>query len=164
MIALLPPFILNIPSSSPLDSTPLGGSPGLPSCSCRPRPNCGSSSTPSSLSKVSKFLKNEKEQPPILGLATPPGSGKTCGAVLLHKILNDLGHVLVYSVPTKQVLIRVGQECEVAGVVCWVVTRASAGQFEVRRPYSVRTLRTKGTGGTSSAMAQRAEGKQEHHS
>lgn len=104
-----------------------------------------------------KYINNEKDAPPILGLATPPGSGKTCGAVLLHKVLNDMGYVLVYSVPTKQVLIRVGQECEVAGVVYWVVTRASAGQFEVRRPYSVRTLRTKGAGGTSGSMTQQLE-------
>lgn len=104
-----------------------------------------------------KYVAGEKEEPPILGLATPPGSGKTCGAVLLHKILNDMGYVLVYSVPTKQVLIRVGQECEVAGVVYWVATRASAGQFEVRRPYSVRTLRTKGAGGLSGSMTSQLE-------
>merc|ERR1719305_2060278 len=82
-----------------------------------------------------KYVAGEKEEPPILGLATPPGSGKTCGAVLLHKILNDMGYVLVYSVPT----------------------RASAGQFEVRRPYSVRTLRTKGAGGLSGSMTSQLE-------
>ena len=58
-----------------------------------------------------------------------------------------------------QVLKRVGQECEAHGVVYW--TAAAVGdliQFEVRRPYSIRTTREKGAdvakAGTSDMLSQ----------
>lgn len=99
-----------------------------------------------------------EEAADVLALATPPGTGKTTGALLLSMALNKMGYVLVYSVPTKQVLIRVAQECEVARVVYWVVSKSALGQYEVRRPYSVRTMKTRaGMGGTSSAMIRQLE-------
>lgn len=95
-------------------------------------------------------------------LSTPTGSGKTFTAMLLHLQLLRSRHqsvVLLYSVPTKQVLKRVGQECEAHGVVYW--TAAAVGdltKYEVRRPYSIRTQREKGPdqarAGTSSMAEQ----------
>ncbi|KAG2448292.1 hypothetical protein HYH02_006876 [Chlamydomonas schloesseri] len=101
-------------------------------------------------------------------LSTPTGSGKTFTAVMLQlhvlraqqaraaqggggagAVAPDAGVVeeartghprtiLIYSVPTKQVLKRVGQECEAHRIVYW--TAASVGEvFQVRRPYSIRT-------------------------
>ncbi|GFR46755.1 hypothetical protein Agub_g8380, partial [Astrephomene gubernaculifera] len=65
--------------------------------------------------------------------------------------------ILVYSVPTKQVLKRVGQECEAHGVIYW--TAASDGElFQVRRPYSIRTKRgDKGSVGAGSMRSQLEE-------
>jgi len=73
-------------------------------------------------------------------LATPTGSGKTFTAVMMHLYLLKKEHpdaVLLYSVPTKQVLKRVGQECEAHGVVYWTAAR-DGNLHQVRRPYSVR--------------------------
>ena len=48
---------------------------------------------------------------------------------------------LLYSVPTKQVLKRVGQECEAHAVPYWTAARDNTGDgtlHQVRRPYSIR--------------------------
>ncbi|GLC46094.1 hypothetical protein PLESTB_001033400 [Pleodorina starrii] len=64
--------------------------------------------------------------------------------------------ILVYSVPTKQVLKRVGQECEAHGVVYW--TAARDGDFyQVRRPYSIRTKRGGGSTGAGTMRQQLEE-------
>lgn len=85
--------------------------------------------------------------PPLRAiLSTPTGSGKTFTALLLSLQLlqpKHPGYILVYSVPTKQVLKRVGQECEAHAAVYWTAAR-DGDQFQVRRPYSVRTKRDKG--------------------
>ncbi|GLI62681.1 hypothetical protein VaNZ11_005357, partial [Volvox africanus] len=64
--------------------------------------------------------------------------------------------ILVYSVPTKQVLKRVGQECEAHGVVYWTAAR-DGELFQVRRPYSIRTKRGGGSTGTGSMRQQLEE-------
>ena len=78
-------------------------------------------------------------------LSTPTGSGKTFTALMMSLQLLQLKHpaaILVYSVPTKQVLKRVGQECEAHAAVYWTAAR-DGNDFQVRRPYSIRTKRTK---------------------
>ena len=91
-------------------------------------------------------------------LSTPTGSGKTFTALLLSLQLlapKHPGCILVYSVPTKQVLKRVGQECEAHAAVYWTASR-EGDAFQVRRPYSIRTKRDKGApkgGAGSGTMA-----------
>lgn len=76
-------------------------------------------------------------------LSTPTGSGKTFTALMVHLRLFKLKHpniILVYSVPTKQVLKRVGQECEAHAAPYWTAARdhSAEGLCQVRRPYSIR--------------------------
>ena len=77
-------------------------------------------------------------------LSTPTGSGKTFTAILVHLRLLKVKYpdtILVYSVPTKQVLKRVGQECEAHAVPYWTAARDHSGDgklHQVRRPYSIR--------------------------
>ena len=77
-------------------------------------------------------------------LSTPTGSGKTFTAILVHLRLLKVKYpdsILVYSVPTKQVLKRVGQECEAHAVPYWTAARDASGDgtlHQVRRPYSIR--------------------------
>ena len=77
-------------------------------------------------------------------LSTPTGSGKTFTAILVHLRLLKVKYpdaILLYSVPTKQVLKRVGQECEAHAVPYWTAARDSTGDgtlHQVRRPYSIR--------------------------
>jgi hypothetical protein len=88
-------------------------------------------------------------------LSTPTGSGKTFTALMTSLQLlqpQHSGSILLYSVPTKQVLKRVGQECEAHGVVYWTAARDGA-LYQVRRPYSIRTKREKDQrGGGSGPM------------
>eukprot|EP00200_Dunaliella_tertiolecta_P005867 CAMPEP_0202344926 /NCGR_PEP_ID=MMETSP1126-20121109/4390_1 /ASSEMBLY_ACC=CAM_ASM_000457 /TAXON_ID=3047 /ORGANISM="Dunaliella tertiolecta, Strain CCMP1320" /LENGTH=1494 /DNA_ID=CAMNT_0048936169 /DNA_START=95 /DNA_END=4579 /DNA_ORIENTATION=- len=82
-------------------------------------------------------------QPLHVILSTPTGSGKTFTAVMLHLHLLKQHYpdqILVYSVPTKQVLKRVGQECEAHGVIYWTAAK-DGNMHQVRRPYSIRTER-----------------------
>lgn len=101
---------------------------------------------------------NQAAQPLRVILSTPTGSGKTFTALMmsLHLLVpKHPGVILVYSVPTKQVLKRVGQECEAHAVVYW--TAAKDGDlYQVRRPYSIRTKREKdlGTHGRGSMKEQ----------
>ena len=77
-------------------------------------------------------------------LSTPTGSGKTFTAILVHLRLLKIKYpdtILLYSVPTKQVLKRVGQECEAHAVPYWTAARDHSGDgtlHQVRRPYSIR--------------------------
>ena len=77
-------------------------------------------------------------------LSTPTGSGKTFTAILVHLRLLKIKYpdtILLYSVPTKQVLKRVGQECEAHAVPYWTAARDNTGDgtlHQVRRPYSIR--------------------------
>jgi len=77
-------------------------------------------------------------------LSTPTGSGKTFTAVLTYLRLIKQKHkdvILLYSVPTKQVLKRVGQECEAHAVPYWTAARDNSGDgtlSQIRRPYSIR--------------------------
>jgi len=77
-------------------------------------------------------------------LSTPTGSGKTFTAILVHLRLLKTKYpdaILLYSVPTKQVLKRVGQECEAHAVPYWTAARDNSGDgtlHQVRRPYSIR--------------------------
>ena len=77
-------------------------------------------------------------------LSTPTGSGKTFTAILVHLRLLKVKYpdaILLYSVPTKQVLKRVGQECEAHAVPYWTAARDNTGDgtlHQVRRPYSIR--------------------------
>ena len=77
-------------------------------------------------------------------LSTPTGSGKTFTALMVHLRLLKVKHpnvILVYSVPTKQVLKRVGQECEAHAAPYWTAARDHSGDgtlHQVRRPYSIR--------------------------
>jgi len=77
-------------------------------------------------------------------LSTPTGSGKTFTAILVHLRLLKVKYpdaILLYSVPTKQVLKRVGQECEAHAVPYWTAARDHSGDgsfHQVRRPYSIR--------------------------
>jgi len=80
-------------------------------------------------------------------LNTPTGSGKTFTAIMLQLQLlanldADPGPIILYSVPTKQVLKRVGQECEAHKIVYWTAS-AAGDEFLVRRPYSIRTQRNR---------------------
>ena len=73
-------------------------------------------------------------------LCTPTGSGKTFTALMMYQQMLKDKHpntLLLYSVPTKQVLKAVGQQCEAHQLVYW--TAARDGELhQVRRPYSVR--------------------------
>ena len=77
-------------------------------------------------------------------LSTPTGSGKTFTALMVHLRLLKVKHpnvILLYSVPTKQVLKRVGQECEAHAAPYWTAARDHSGDgtlHQVRRPYSIR--------------------------
>jgi hypothetical protein len=77
-------------------------------------------------------------------LSTPTGSGKTFTALMVHLRLLKEKHpnvILLYSVPTKQVLKRVGQECEAHAAPYWTAARDHSGDgtmHQVRRPYSIR--------------------------
>ena len=77
-------------------------------------------------------------------LSTPTGSGKTFTAILVHLRILKVKYpdaILLYSVPTKQVLKRVGQECEAHAVPYWTAARDNTGDgtlHQVRRPYSIR--------------------------
>mmetsp|Transcript_27732 Transcript_27732/g.60749 ORF Transcript_27732/g.60749 Transcript_27732/m.60749 type:complete len:858 (+) Transcript_27732:614-3187(+) len=107
------------------------------------------------LDKIHESARTTNGRPPLplhLILSTPTGSGKTFTAVMMaRQLLRPDGEyegypdaVLVYSVPTKQVLKRVGQECEAHKLVYW--TAATDGErFQVRRPYSIRTKRGGGS-------------------
>ncbi|KAG1668607.1 hypothetical protein FOA52_001476 [Chlamydomonas sp. UWO 241] len=74
--------------------------------------------------------------------------------------------IILYSVPTKQVLKRVGQECEAHGVVYWTAAKDN-DVYSVRRPYSIRTKRGEkgGTGvGPMKDQLDKCEGQgREHH-
>eukprot|EP00192_Tetraselmis_astigmatica_P001161 CAMPEP_0117697634 /NCGR_PEP_ID=MMETSP0804-20121206/29346_1 /TAXON_ID=1074897 /ORGANISM="Tetraselmis astigmatica, Strain CCMP880" /LENGTH=1323 /DNA_ID=CAMNT_0005511923 /DNA_START=85 /DNA_END=4056 /DNA_ORIENTATION=+ len=91
-------------------------------------------------------------------LSTPTGSGKTFAALMVHLQLLKPHHpdgILVYSVPTKTVLKTVGQSFEAHGVVYWTAA-FDGNKYQVRRPYSIRTTRTKGDAG-STGMAEQLE-------
>lgn len=91
---------------------------------------------------------NGDAQPLRVILSTPTGSGKTFTALMLSLHLlapKHPGIILVYSVPTKQVLKRVGQECEAHNVVYWTAAK-DGDAYQVRRPYSIRTKREKDLG------------------
>lgn len=49
--------------------------------------------------------------------------------------------ILVYSVPTKQVLKAVGLQCEAHKLMYW--TAGARDEFQVRRPFSIRTQQSK---------------------
>ena len=79
-------------------------------------------------------------------LSTPTGSRKTFTAIMTHLHLLKPKHpnaILLYSVPTKNVLKRVGQECEAHNLVYWTAAKAGDRKFQVRRPYSIRTKRNR---------------------
>jgi hypothetical protein len=96
---------------------------------------------------------NKPGVPPLrVVLSTPTGSGKTFTALMTSLQLlqpKHAGTILVYSVPTKQVLKRVGQECEAHAVVYWTAAR-DGSLYQVRRPYSIRTKREKDQKGSGS--------------
>ncbi|MDA9081399.1 DEAD/DEAH box helicase family protein, partial [Candidatus Dependentiae bacterium] len=95
---------------------------------------------------VNKAVETEAKPPLPLHviLSTPTGSGKTFTALMVHLRLLKVKHpnvILVYSVPTKQVLKRVGQECEAHAAPYWTAARDHSGDgtlHQVRRPYSIR--------------------------
>eukprot|EP00740_Mantoniella_antarctica_P007980 CAMPEP_0181363940 /NCGR_PEP_ID=MMETSP1106-20121128/9065_1 /TAXON_ID=81844 /ORGANISM="Mantoniella antarctica, Strain SL-175" /LENGTH=1005 /DNA_ID=CAMNT_0023478509 /DNA_START=163 /DNA_END=3180 /DNA_ORIENTATION=+ len=94
---------------------------------------------------VTKAVEAERQLPMPLHviLSTPTGSGKTFTALMVHLRLFKVKHpnaILVYSVPTKQVLKRVGQECEAHAAPYWTAARDHSGEglCQVRRPYSIR--------------------------
>ena len=96
--------------------------------------------------------------------STPTGSGKTFSAVMLYRQLlehegrgpsraNPNGQpgrkLMVYSCPTKNVLLRVGREVVAGRIAYWIITtvlrRVVNGDqeyleehFELRRPYAIR--------------------------
>ena len=73
-------------------------------------------------------------------LCTPTGSGKTFTALMMYQQMLKDKHpnvLLLYSVPTKQVLKAVGQQCEAHQLVYWTAAR-DGDLHQVRRPYSVR--------------------------
>jgi len=95
---------------------------------------------------TSRATQNDTPMPMPLHviLSTPTGSGKTFTALMVHLRLLKTKHpnvILVYSVPTKQVLKRVGQECEAHAAPYWTAARDHSGDgtlHQVRRPYSIR--------------------------
>ena len=95
---------------------------------------------------VNRAVENNEKLPLPLHvvLSTPTGSGKTFTALMVHLRLFKVKHpnaILVYSVPTKQVLKRVGQECEAHAAPYWTAARDHSGDgtlHQVRRPYSIR--------------------------
>ncbi|EFJ42340.1 hypothetical protein VOLCADRAFT_97614 [Volvox carteri f. nagariensis] len=98
---------------------------------------------------------------PVAGATGRGGAGKggAAGAVDAVAAEGRTGHpqtILVYSVPTKQVLKRVGQECEAHGVVYWTAAR-DGDFFQVRRPYSIRTKRGGGSTGAGTMRQQLEE-------
>ncbi|GAX80426.1 hypothetical protein CEUSTIGMA_g7865.t1 [Chlamydomonas eustigma] len=119
----------------------------------------------------------EKPQPLHIILSTPTGSGKTFTAVMMHLHLlrvppatapvdagyggsTGKGHpeiILVYAVPTKQVLLRVGRECLAHGIVYWTASKAGGELYQVRRPYSIRTQRRVGAKAGTSSMRDQLE-------
>ena len=72
--------------------------------------------------------------------STPTGSGKTFSSMLLQKQLLKRRRptpLLIYSVPTKEILKRVGSDCEAHGINYWTAGKIGTDYF-IRRPYSVR--------------------------
>lgn len=72
--------------------------------------------------------------------STPTGSGKTFSSMLLQKQLLKRKRptpLLIYSVPTKEILKRVGSDCEAHGINYWTAGKIGTDYF-IRRPYSVR--------------------------
>eukprot|EP00899_Mesostigma_viride_P013954 jgi/Mesvir1/2255/Mv19302-RA.1 len=89
-------------------------------------------------------------------LSTPTGSGKTFTAVMLQMQCLKSRHpkaILLYSVPTKMVLKRVGQSCEAHKIVYWSASK-NGDLYQVRRPYSIRTKKGEGTAGTGTMKEQ----------
>jgi hypothetical protein len=75
--------------------------------------------------------------------STPTGSGKTFSSMLLQKqILKRCRPtpLLIYSVPTKEILKRVGSDCEAHGINYWTAGKIGSDYF-IRRPYSVRNCK-----------------------
>lgn len=73
--------------------------------------------------------------------STPTGSGKTFSSMLLQKLILKRKRptpLLIYSVPTKEILKRVGSDCEAHGINYWTAGKIGTDYF-IRRPYSVRT-------------------------
>lgn len=72
--------------------------------------------------------------------STPTGSGKTFSSLLIAKMLQrGFPHtLLIYSVPTKEVLKRVGTDCEAHGIIYWTAGKIG-NEYFIRRPYSCRT-------------------------
>jgi hypothetical protein len=72
--------------------------------------------------------------------STPTGSGKTFSSMLLQKLLLKSRRpmpLLIYSVPTKEILKRVGSDCEAHGINYWTAGKIGTDYF-IRRPYSIR--------------------------
>jgi hypothetical protein len=72
--------------------------------------------------------------------STPTGSGKTFSSMLLQKQILKRRRptpLLIYSVPTKEILKRVGSDCEAHGINYWTAGKIGTDYF-IRRPYSVR--------------------------
>lgn len=72
--------------------------------------------------------------------STPTGSGKTFSSMLLQKHILKRWRptpLLIYSVPTKEILKRVGSDCEAHGINYWTAGKIGTDYF-IRRPYSVR--------------------------
>jgi hypothetical protein len=72
--------------------------------------------------------------------STPTGSGKTFSSMLLQKQILKRRRptpLLIYSVPTKEILKRVGSDCEAHGINYWTAGKIGSDYF-IRRPYSVR--------------------------
>lgn len=75
--------------------------------------------------------------------STPTGSGKTFSSMLLQKQILKRRHptpLLIYSVPTKEILKRVGSDCEAHGINYWTAGKIGSDYF-IRRPYSVRNCK-----------------------
>jgi hypothetical protein len=82
-----------------------------------------------------------KRRPARIIYSTPTGSGKTFSSLLISKLIlqHRFSHtLLIYSVPTKEVLKRVGTDCEAHGIVYWTAGKIGDEYF-IRRPYSCRT-------------------------
>lgn len=75
--------------------------------------------------------------------STPTGSGKTFSSMLLQKQILKRRRpmpLLIYSVPTKEILKRVGSDCEAHGINYWTAGKIGSDYF-IRRPYSVRNCK-----------------------
>jgi hypothetical protein len=81
-----------------------------------------------------------KRNPARIIYSTPTGSGKTFSSLLIAKMLQrSFQHtLLIYSVPTKEVLKRVGTDCEAHGIIYWTAGKIG-NEYFIRRPYSCRT-------------------------